>query len=105
MKRGFPFLIIAAFILGLAVGGVGRPHVQSKIRLCTQDCPTLLAYLPEETNLDNWDVAAKPSALLSNSVLPKFPASREKLRPSNGRRTLSPKHYGRLGLGCGGLPS
>ncbi len=104
MKRLFPFLIIAAFIFGIAGGGVGRPHVQIKIRPCPQDCPNLLANLPEETILDNWDVAAKPAAHLSNPIF-LLPPSQEKLLPSNWRCSLSPKHYAWLGLGCGGLPS
>ncbi len=104
MKRLFPFLIVAAFILGIAAGGVGRSHVQFKIRPCTQDCPNVFTYLPAETSLDNWDVGENLSALPSNSTFLPEP-SQKKLLPSNCLSSSSPKRYGWLGLGCGGLPS
>ncbi len=103
MKRLLSFLVLAAFLLGMAGSAVGRPHVQIRIRASTQECPTLLAYLPEETSLDNEEVAETPSALLSNSIFLLKP-SQEKLLPSNLPSSLSPAHYGWLGLGCGGLP-
>jgi hypothetical protein len=104
MKRLVPFLILAAFFLGISGGGVGRTHVTLQICACTQECPRFPVYLSDDELSSQWDAAEQPASLLGNFVFLLEP-SLKSLLPWNWLSTTSQKHNCWLGLGCGGLPS
>jgi hypothetical protein len=104
MKRLVPFLILAAFILGISGVRVGRPHVKLKIRACTQSCPQSSIYLVSDDLSDQWDGSGELSSSSSNFVFFINP-NWKNLPPGDLPTPTSPKHYSWLGLGCGGLPS
>jgi hypothetical protein len=104
MKRLVPFLILAAFILGISGARVGRPHVKLKIRACIQSSPQSPIYLLSDDLSDQWDGSGKLSSSSSNFVFLNNP-NWQNSPPCDVPRPTSPKHYSWLGLGCGGLPS
>jgi len=104
MKRLVPFLILAAFIVGISGVKVDRPHVRLKIRACIQSSPQLPVYVLSDDLSGQWDGSGKLTSSFSN--FPLFINSNgQKLPPSDLPSPTSPKHYSWLGLGCGGLPS
>jgi hypothetical protein len=104
MKRLIPFLILAAFFLGISGNGVGRSYVTLKIRICPHSHPQLSAYLPCEDLSGNLDVANQPLSLPGNIVYSPKP-SRSDLFPWECPGQTLPEHYALQGQGCGGLPS
>jgi hypothetical protein len=103
MKRLIPFLILAAFLLGVSGNGVGRSYVTVKIRSCHHSHPHLAKYLPCEEGSWEWD-AADQSVFLPASTYT-FKPSRHYLLPWECLVLTTGKHYTSPGLGCGGLPS
>jgi len=104
MKRLLPFLVLAAFLLGISGGGVGRSYATLKICTSHQSSPRLLVFLPCDDASGNWDAANQPFSLPGNLVdTPKPSYPDFLLEKWTGQ--ISPKHYAWQGLGCGGLPS
>jgi hypothetical protein len=104
MKRLIPFLILAAFFVGISGNGVGRSYVTHKIRTCHQSHPQLAKYLPCEDNSGSWDAADQPVSALGNIIYPSKP-SRLELLPWQCPGLKAPTQYTVAGLGCGGIPS
>jgi hypothetical protein len=104
MKRLVPLLILAAFLLGISGGGIGRNHVNLQICACPQSCPQFSNYFPFDDLSGKWDTADQPLSPLTHVVF--FPEpSRKNLLPWNRLRPISSKYFCWQGLGCGGLPS
>ena len=103
MKRLIPFLILAAFFLGISGNGVGRSYVTLKIRTCPQSYPQLAQYLPCEDDSGNWDAADQPASSPGNLVYSSKP-SRYNFLSWDCFGLTSPRHHILPGLGCGGLP-
>jgi hypothetical protein len=104
MKRLVPFLILAAFILGISGVRVERPPVNLKIRAFTQNCPQSPIYLVNDDLSNQWDGSGQLSSSSSNFVF-FINSNWQNLPPGDLPTPTSPKHYSWLGLGCGGLPS
>jgi hypothetical protein len=104
MKRLVPFLILAAFFLGITGGKVSRLHVKLQIRASTPGCPQFSIYLPGCEPSKKLDVAEQPLTQPCNLISFLEP-SQKSLPPWPSLSPASPKHYCWLGLGCGGLPS
>ena len=104
MKRLIPFLILAAFLLGVSGNGVCRSYVTVKIRSCHHSHPYLAQYLPCEEGSGEWN-AADQSASLPGSSIYTFKPSRHDLLPWECLVLTTGEHYTSPGLGCGGLPS
>jgi hypothetical protein len=104
MKRQIPFLIIAAFLIGIVGTKVGRPDVRVEIRGSTQSCPQFCIYLPCDDSSSKPELAETPSLPPSTFVFFLEPSCTSFL-PWNCSSPTSQSHYGWLGLGCGGLPS
>jgi hypothetical protein len=104
MKRLLPFLILAAFLLGITGGKVSRLYVRLQIHACAPDCPQFSIYIPSGEPSKKLDVAEQP--LTPPCDLVSFlELSRKSLPPWPAFSPALPKHYCWLGLGCGGLPS
>jgi hypothetical protein len=104
MKRLIPFLILAAFFLGVSGSSWGRSHAALRICSTPQSHPQLSYYLPSEDGSGNWDAADQPLSPPGHLVLTLNPLRHDFL-PWDCPQPTSPKHYARQGLGCGGLPS
>ena len=104
MKRLVPFLILAAFILGISGVRVDHPPVNLKIRVCTQCCPQSPIYLVNDDLSNQWDGLGELSSSSSNFVF-FINSNRQNFPPGDLPTPTSPKHYSWLGLGSGGLPS
>ena len=104
MKRLIPFLILAAFFLGISNGGVSRSHVHHKICTHHQSSPQLSFFLPCEDVSGDWDAANQPLLLPGNIVYTPT-LSHHDLLPWECPGQIPPQQYVWLGLGCGGLPS
>jgi hypothetical protein len=104
MKRQIPFLIIAAFLIGIFGTRVGRPDVRVEIRGPTQSCPQFCIYLPCDDSSSKPELAELPSLPSSTFVFFLEPSWNSSI-PWNCPSPTSQSHYGWLGLGCGGLPS
>jgi hypothetical protein len=104
MKRLVPFLILAAFILGISSGGVSRSHVKLKIRTYPQSCLQFSQYLPFDDVSGTWDTADQ-SLLLSGDLVSALRPSSNNLFYWNRPRPIFSNGLSWQGLGCGGLPS
>jgi hypothetical protein len=104
MKRLIPLLILAAFCLGIANGGVSRSDVHHKICTHHQNHPQLSFFFLFEDHSGDWQAANQPVALPGNIVYtPTY--SRHALSPWKCPGQILAQQYVMLGLGCGGLPS
>ncbi|MEJ2673063.1 MAG: hypothetical protein P8168_12865 [Deltaproteobacteria bacterium] len=104
MKRLVPFLILAAFILGISSGGVSRSHVTLKIRTYPQGCLQFSQYLPFDDVSGNWDTADQ-TLLLSGDLVSSLKPASNNLFTWNRPCPISSTDLSWQGLGCGGLPS
>jgi hypothetical protein len=104
MKRLFPILVLAAFLLGILSGGMGRGYATLKISTSPPSSPNLLVFIPCDDASGNWDAANQPVSLPANLVDTPKPSYHDFLLERCPGQT-SPKHYAWQGLGCGGLPA
>jgi hypothetical protein len=107
MQRLLPLLILAAFFLNISGGLVERLPAKVQIHACTrctQACPQLSVYLPNDEPSSKCDVDEQPLSPPHNFVL--FLQPSWKSSPPHIRLIPAPpKQYCWLGLGCGGLPA
>ncbi len=104
MKRLIPFLIILGFFLDLSDGRVGRPHIKDQIHICLQQKGGISAYTPSENLSSKWK-EGKNSYVETVSFCIPLEDPPKHVQPPQSIKPFSQRHYCRLGLGCGGLPS
>jgi hypothetical protein len=104
MKRVVPCLIVAVFLLGILGAKATRVRAEAQIRASSQACPQISVYLPCIEFSSKWDTAENLPPPPGNYVFPAKPV-RKNLLSGDWLSPAAQKPYGRLGLGCGGLPS
>ncbi|MGB8991894.1 MAG: hypothetical protein WCD80_07560 [Desulfobaccales bacterium] len=104
MQRLVPLLILTAFFLDLSGGLVDRLPVKLQLHACTQACPQLTVYPPNDEASSKCDVDEQQLSPPNNFVLFREPSWKSS-QPRICLIPTPPKQYCWLGLGCGGLPA